>query len=67
MKFQMVDVDSNGGYDIIGEVVTSMNSVMLDKKNCWTSKITLPGKTADRGTIIVRGQYVKVSHITAKF
>lgn len=68
VKFEMVDVDGDGTFDLIGEVVTELGLIMRAKPdNVWQSTLTMPGKTADRGTIIVRGENVHESHTTTRF
>ena len=61
----MVDVDDVGGYDAIGEVFTTMSAIMT--KKLWESVLTEEGKTAERGTMQVRGEYIQASTETAMF
>ena len=40
---------------------------MSDKNHMWEGKLTLPDKTNERGVIMVRGEFVRDSQLSAKF
>ena len=65
LRFTIVDADGAGDHDLIGEVQTSMSQIMNDKKKLvFEDILTIPGKKVNRGQIIIRGEFVHVSHYT---
>ena len=67
LKIEVFDADGAGTFDQIGQVITTMSKIMEIKNAVWSGKLTLPNKTADRGTIYIRGEKVRESNTSARF
>ena len=49
LKFEMIDDDGNGDYDIIGEVLTTMGAVMGAKAQMFQGTLTKSGASGGQG------------------
>lgn len=62
MTFKVYDVDDGGSDDFIGQIEVSVGKIMGSQKQTFVGSLTLPGKTEDRGKIVVRGDAVQASN-----
>lgn len=62
MKFKVYDVDEGSQDDFIGEIEVSVGKIMGSQKQTFIGKLTLPGKSENRGNIVVRGDSVQSSN-----
>jgi hypothetical protein len=66
-KFEMIDDDGDGQFDLIGECFTSMGAIMGAKAQMFTSHLTKGGGNSSQGQIIVRAETVAESNKCMKF
>ena len=66
LKFEIVDDDGSGSYDLIGSIETTMGAVMGAKKQMFESPLQANG-SSNRGKIIVRAEAVQSSNFCARF
>ena len=63
----MINGDSSGEFDTIGEVEVTMGQLMGAKKQVWTANLLYQGNSTNRGEIIVRTQAMVTYNEVAKF
>ena len=66
-KFEMIDDDGGGQYDLIGEAFTNMGAIMGAKAQMWSATLTKGGGSSSQGQIIVRAETVAEGNKCAKF
>ena len=59
LKFEMVDLDNGGSYDLIGEVEVTLGNLMGAPRQLWQKDLTVGGNNRSRGQIIVRTEAVQ--------
>jgi hypothetical protein len=66
LKFEVIDDDGNGSFELIGSAETSMGNIMGAKAQTFTEKLANKDKK-NLGTIIVRAEAVKESNMWCHF
>ena len=66
LKFEMIDDDGKGTFDLIGAVETTMGTILGAKKQMYEQPLLADGK-ANRGKILVRAEAIQSSNFTARF
>ena len=59
LKFEMVDLDNGGSYDLIGEIEVTLGNLMGAPRQLWQKDLTVAGNNRSRGQIIVRTEAVQ--------
>ena len=67
LKFEFVDVDLNDNFDLIGEIETSMGSIMGSKNQVFMGRLVRNGSEKHNGIILVRAESVMESNDVAIF
>lgn len=62
LKFEIVDDDGSGSYDVIGTLETTMGKIMGSRGQTFESALSHNGSTANRGTLIVRAETINESN-----
>ena len=58
MKFEMIDWDGQGDYDLIGSIETTMGAIMGAKHQVLQSNLSFGNDNKKRGSIIIRAEAV---------
>lgn len=67
LKFVMIDGDGDGDYDTIGELNTTMGSLMGARAQMFTGTLTDKHGNGNRGQIIVRTEAIQESNEAIAF
>lgn len=66
-KFEVVDDDGNGEFEMIGTAESTMGSIMGSKAQTWTCDLEGKGKPGSLGKIIVRAEALQSSNIVCHY
>lgn len=66
IKFEVIDDDGNGSFDMIGSTETTLGTIMGTKGQTFLAELQVPNKKGSRGKIVVRADSIKDSNWEAQ-